>query len=149
MIIVQPCERIGLLPGERFGRAQRADRGARRAGGGVKLLAGDGAGGEAGEQAAFRVGQVVRGGAAGGRADEVAGQAVVVGLAGKSSVAGFIFCVYLKLWIAYTLPFPEPKYTTSLAIAGVEVIWSAAWYNHVTWPEAALMAYSLPSSEPV
>ena len=59
------------MPGERFGRAQRAGRVARRAVGRVELLAGDRAGREAGEQAAFRVGQVVGRSCAVGRADQV------------------------------------------------------------------------------
>ncbi len=46
MVVIQAREWIGLLPGERFGRAQRADRVARRAVRRVKLLAGDGAGGQ-------------------------------------------------------------------------------------------------------
>ena len=58
MIIVQPRERIGLLPGERFGRAQRAGLITRGAVGGVKLLARERAGGQAGQEAALGIGQV-------------------------------------------------------------------------------------------
>jgi hypothetical protein len=44
MVVIQACERIGLLPGERFGRAQRAGLITRGAVGGGELLDGDGAG---------------------------------------------------------------------------------------------------------
>ncbi len=44
MIVGQPGERVGLLPGKRFGRAQGADGVARGAVGGGELLADDGAG---------------------------------------------------------------------------------------------------------
>jgi len=58
VVVIQPREWIGFLPGEGFGRAQRADGIARRAVGGVELLAGDGAGGQAGQEAALGIGQV-------------------------------------------------------------------------------------------
>ncbi len=44
MVVIQAREWIGLLPGERLGRAQRADGVARGAVGRVELLDGDGAG---------------------------------------------------------------------------------------------------------
>ena len=62
MVVIQAREWIGLLPGERFGRAQRTHRVARGAVGRVELLAGDGSRAQAGEQAALGVGQIVCGG---------------------------------------------------------------------------------------
>src|SRR5579883_3622857 len=53
MILIQPRERIGFLPGERFGGTRRADRVARGAIRRVKLLPGERSGRETGQQAAL------------------------------------------------------------------------------------------------